>query len=266
MKHMERLKKMVKWAGKNGWCDKDVFAAFSIKFKRKETEYLTWEQLQQIENVSLVNPMHKLVRAIFIFCCYTGMAPIDVQSLKPSQLSTDMAGNTWMTYTRVKSEVPAWVPLLEKAKQIINEYGLEPGASYRETVFHYVSNKVLNDNLKVIGHICGFDFELHPYVARHTFGTTVTMQMGVPAEVLQIMMGHEKLETTMIYARVGNPLVLMYMQRVQQKMNTGQTIGLQGINEEQFASILEQIAPSVLQKVFTLEIMPKLLEAVQQHR
>ena len=106
MKHMERLKKMVKWTGKNGWCDKDVFAAFSIKFKRKETEYLTWEQLQQIETVPLINPLHKLVRAIFIFCCYTGMAPIDVQSLKPSQLSTDMTDNTWMTYTRVKAKFP----------------------------------------------------------------------------------------------------------------------------------------------------------------
>ncbi|NLR60650.1 hypothetical protein HGH93_21250 [Chitinophaga polysaccharea] len=65
-----------------------------------------------------------------------------------------------MTYTRVKSEIPAWVSLLEKAKEIIQEYGLEAGASYRETVFHYVSNKVLNDNLKVIGLICGFSVEL----------------------------------------------------------------------------------------------------------
>ena len=265
MKHMERVKKMVKWAGKNGWCEKDALSDFSINFKRKETEYLTWEQLRIIEDVILINPIHKLVRAIFVFCCYTGMAPIDVQSFKPEQLSTDINGNIWMTYTRVKSEIPAWVPLLEKAKEIIQEYGLEPGASYRETVFHYVSNKVLNDNLKVIGLICGFSVELHPYMARHTFGTTVTMQLGVPPEVVQIMMGHEKLATTMIYARVGNPLVLMYMQRVQQKINSGQTIGIQGVNEEQFLLLLEKIAPKVLENVFTNDILPKLLEIVHKN-
>ncbi|NLU90634.1 phage integrase SAM-like domain-containing protein [Chitinophaga sp. Ak27] len=43
MKHMERVKKMVKWAGKNGWCEKDALSDFSVNFKRKETEYLTWE-------------------------------------------------------------------------------------------------------------------------------------------------------------------------------------------------------------------------------
>lgn len=264
MKHIERLKKMVKWAGLKGWCVKDVFAEFKIKIKRKETEYLVWEQLQAIENLVLINPITRLVRAIFVFCCYTGMAPIDVQSLKPSQLSKDMFGNIWMTYTRVKSEVPAWVPLLDKAKEILEEFGLEPGATYRETVFKYVSNKVMNDHLKIIGLACGFDFEVHPYVARHTFGTTVTTQLGVPVEVTQIMMGHEDIESTMIYSRVGNPLVLMYMQRVQQKINSGMTIGINGINEEQFLLLLEKIAPKVLENVFTNEIMPKLLEIVHK--
>ncbi|MDQ0107438.1 integrase [Chitinophaga terrae (ex Kim and Jung 2007)] len=265
MKHMERLKKMVKWAGLKGWCKKDVFAEFKIKIKRKETEYLNWEQLQKVENVELIKPITKLVRAIFVFCCYTGMAPIDAQSLKPSQLHRDIEGNIWMTYKRTKSEVPAWVPLLNKAKEILDQYGLEPGATYRETIFAYVSNKIINDHLKVIGLACGFDFELHAYMARHTFGTTVTTQLGVPAEVTQIMMGHEDIESTMIYSRVGNPLIMMYMKRVQQKINAGETVGINGINEEQFMLLLEKIAPQVLEKVFTNEIMPKLMEIVHKN-
>jgi len=265
MKHIERLKKMVKWAGLKGWCEKDVFAEFKIKIKRKETEYLVWEQLRAIEDLVLIDPLTKLVRAIFVFCCYTGMAPIDVQSLKPSQLSKDMFGNLWMTYTRTKSEVPAWVPLLDKAKEIVSEYGMEEGATYRETVFKYVSNKVINDHLKIIGLACGFDFKLRAYAARHTFGTIVTTQLGVPIEVTQIKMGHEDIESTMIYSRVGNPLVLMYMPRVQQKINSGMTIGINGINEEQFLLLLEKIAPKVLENVFTNEIMPKLLEIVHKN-
>ncbi|WP_158563188.1 site-specific integrase [Chitinophaga silvatica] len=265
MKHMERVKKMVSWAGKNGWCEKDVLSDFSIDIKRRETEYLNWEQLQKIETIKLNTPVQELVRAIFVFCCYTGMAPVDVQNLRPSQLSTDINGNVWMTYGRAKSEVPAWVPLLPKAKDILEQFGLESGATYRKTVFAYVSNKVLNDNLKVIGLACGIEKDLHAYMARHTFATTVTLQMGVPPEVLQIMMGHEKIETTMIYARVGNPLILMYMQRVQQRILKGDTIGTHGIDEQKFIALLEQIAPNVLEKVFTTVLMPKLMEVVSNN-
>jgi hypothetical protein len=71
------------------------------------------------------------------------------------------------------------VPLLDKAKEILAQFGLDEGATYRGTVFKYVSNKVMNDHLKIIGLACGFDFELHPYIARHTFGTTVTPRFRI---------------------------------------------------------------------------------------
>jgi integrase/recombinase XerD len=38
---------------------------------------------------------------------------------------------------------------------------------------------------------------------RHTFATTVTLTNGVPIESISKMLGHTKLATTMIYARVS---------------------------------------------------------------
>jgi site-specific recombinase XerD len=39
-------------------------------------------------------------------------------------------------------------------------------------------------------------------MARHTFATTITLSNGVPIETVSKMLGHTKLSTTQIYARV----------------------------------------------------------------
>ena len=39
-------------------------------------------------------------------------------------------------------------------------------------------------------------------VARHTFATTITLSNNVPIETVSKMMGHTKIATTQIYARV----------------------------------------------------------------
>jgi integrase len=39
-------------------------------------------------------------------------------------------------------------------------------------------------------------------MARHTFATTVTLSNGVPLETVSKMLGHTKLSTTQIYAKV----------------------------------------------------------------
>ncbi len=40
------------------------------------------------------------------------------------------------------------------------------------------------------------------YMARHTFVTTVTLTNGVPLETVSKLLGHSKIATTQIYARV----------------------------------------------------------------
>ena len=40
------------------------------------------------------------------------------------------------------------------------------------------------------------------YIGRHTFGTTVTLEKGVPIETVSEMLGHKQITTTQIYAKL----------------------------------------------------------------
>ena len=60
----------------------------------------------------------------------------------------------------------------------------------------------MNSYLKVIMKACGIHKNITFHAARHTFATTVTLSNGVPIETVSKLLGHTKLTTTQIYARV----------------------------------------------------------------
>lgn len=71
-----------------------------------------------------------------------------------------------------------------------------------ETLFPVVSNVKTNFYLKEIASEVGIRKNLTFHMARHTFATTVTLSNGVPIETVSKLLGHTKLATTQIYARV----------------------------------------------------------------
>jgi integrase len=220
MKHLERIKKIITWAHEMRYIDRDVFTSFKIK----KTPYeggrrLTWEQFKDLESRSFDGDMLNLVKDIFVFCCYTGMAPVDVQRLEPHQIFLGADDLMWLTYLRAKSKVSAFVPLLSPATALIKKYQLKKGDLSRNTVFPYVSNQILNRNLKIISEICGFGFPLNFYVSRYTFATTLTLFHGVPITSIKEMMGHKKIETTAHYARANKTVVGRDMMRLQKRID-----------------------------------------------
>ena len=70
------------------------------------------------------------------------------------------------------------------------------------TVFPVVSNQKVNAYLKEIAEVCGIKKNITFLLAIHTFATTVTLSNGVPIETVSKMLGHTKIATTQIYAKV----------------------------------------------------------------
>jgi integrase len=170
--------------------------------KRVNKEFLTEAELSKIEHKEFEIASVDMIRDLFIFCCYTGLSYIDLMQLRPEHISEAEDGQSWIRTKREKTEFPIVVPLVNEALVLLKKYRKNARANYNGTVFPVISNQKVNLYLKEISKLCGIKKNLTFHMARHTFATTVALSNGVPIETVSKILGHSKIATTQIYARV----------------------------------------------------------------
>ncbi|MEQ8682520.1 MAG: site-specific integrase, partial [Cyclobacteriaceae bacterium] len=220
MKHLERFRKMVTMAVKMEWVSRDPFDKYQLKFHRVDRGFLDAEELETLENKDFKIVRLQWVRDLFVFSCYTGLAYIDAMNLTPSNITIGIDGEYWLSTCRQKTDQPVRVPILPKAWEIIEKYKTHPRALQKGTVFPVISNQKLNSYLKEIADLCGIEKNLTFHLARHTFATTVTLCNGVPLETVSKMLGHSKITTTQVYAKVVEKKVSEDMQMLKMKLES----------------------------------------------
>lgn len=143
-----------------------------------------------------------MVKDIFIFSCFTGLAYVDVQNLTKSHISIGIDGEKWIFTHRKKTEVASKIPVLPVAQMIIDKYKNHPECINKDKLLPILTNQKMNAYLKEVADICEIEKDLTFHIARHTFATTVTLTNGVPIESVSKMLGHKNLKTTQHYAKV----------------------------------------------------------------
>lgn len=202
MKHLQRLRKMVTLSYHLEWLDNDPFRRWKMSYEKKERDFLTANELSNLETYHFPIGRLERVRDIFLFSCYTGISYADIRTLKSKHVLEGMDGNNWIITHRQKTKTKVKVPLLDKAKFLLEKYDNHPMAVMSETLFPVISNVKINLYLKDIASVVGIRKNLTFHMARHTFATTVTLSNGVPIETVSKLLGHLKVSTTQIYARV----------------------------------------------------------------
>ncbi|MCJ7467561.1 MAG: site-specific integrase [Maribacter sp.] len=200
MKHLERLMKITNLALKMEWLEKDPFRNFKLRYNRNERDYLTERELGLIEGTSFMTIGLNRIKDVFLFSCYTGLSYIDIKELHLNQVLMGMDGNQMIHTKRAKTNESVKIPLLPMAKEILDKYREEMEPTGK--LFPVYSNQKMNKNLKEISQACAIHKNITFHVARHTFATTVTLSNGVPIETVSKLLGHTKLSTTQIYAKV----------------------------------------------------------------
>jgi len=202
MKHLERFKKMIHLSIKLEWLVKNPFGQFQLKFDKYDRQYLSQRELELIENTYFNSERLERVKEFFIFSCYTGLSYIDVKQLTQHQIVRGIDNNYWIYTKREKTNEVVKIPILPKSLVIIDKYRAIAKENESELLLPLYSNQKTNSYLKEIAKQCGIHKNITFHVARHTFATTVLLSNGVPIETVSKLLGHSKLTTTQIYARV----------------------------------------------------------------
>ena len=214
-KTMKTFKTITLLGQKMGVLLHDPFMNHRFHIEPVNRGFLTDEEILCIAHKQINIPRLELIRDIFIFSCFTGLAYIDVSNLTPDHIVT-LGDKQWIMTQRQKTSVETNVLLLDIPKAIIAKYG---GKTYRNgKLFPMLTNQKTNSYLKEIADICGIKKNLTFHLARHTFAT-MSLSKGVPMESVSKMLGHTNIRTTQIYARITNKKIEHDMEELADKLD-----------------------------------------------
>jgi site-specific recombinase XerD len=202
VKYVRNFRKIIKICLDNEWLDKDPTTRYEGKMKEVERDYLTEEELNRIYNKQFSSDRLTLVKDIFIFSCYTGLAYVDVKGLKKDHIAIGIDGEKWIFKNRQKTDTKSKIPVLPIAEEIIQKYTNHPRCLNEDSVLPILTNQKMNGYLKEVGDLCDISKEITFHMARHTFATSVTLTNGVPIETVSKMLGHKNIQTTQHYAKI----------------------------------------------------------------
>jgi site-specific recombinase XerD len=211
MKFLQFTKKITLRAIRAGWLKIDPFDGMKLTLKETDRPYLTEEELERLQQRVFKIKRLDLVKDLFLFACYTGLAYSDVKKLHKAEIEKAPNGMWWIRTRRQKTKERSQIPILAPAMSIIKKYTDLNKLSAEDKILPVLSNQKLNSYLKEVADFVQIEKKLTFHVARHTFATTVTLSNGVPIETVSRMLGHTNLKTTQHYARIVDEKVAQDM-------------------------------------------------------
>ncbi len=235
-KKISTLKTLLNYATKSGYNTNFAYKDFSVKKIKTDKEFLTKAELNSIYNLDLsdISRLEK-VRDVFCFGCFTGLRYSDIKNLKYSEIvtKTEIGGDSFqaLQFHVQKTKQLLVVPLNPYALSIIKKYEKRTDESLsivqdeaskikqEEYVLPVISNQKMNEYIKDVAKMAGIDsnvsqtkfmgakredsiakkYELiSTHAARRTFAI-LSLEQGMRVEVLQKILGHQDIKTTMKY-------------------------------------------------------------------
>jgi site-specific recombinase XerD len=132
-------------------------------------------------------------------------------NLKSENISIGFDNMEWIQMKREKTSKQIAIPILPKAKYILNKY---------ENSLPKLSNQKVNSYLKEIAAIVGINKNITHHIARKTFASTVLLYNNVPMEIVSELLGHSNMTITQeSYGQIVKEKVSDAMINLSKKMN-----------------------------------------------
>ena len=144
-----------------------------------------------------------------------------MNDLTKDNVRNGMDGQKWIFTLRNKTKAKVKIPLLDKALEILEKYHEHPMTEITQSLLPAITNVKVNLYLKEVVDLCDIKKNLTFHMAWHTFATTVTLSNRVPIEIVYKLLGHTKIATTQIYARVLEDKLSQDMSELSRNLRIG---------------------------------------------
>ena len=195
--HLYRLKKMTMRAVSQGTLRRDPYCRLHPELPRRKSRHMELDNMKRLMETPVEKPQLQFVRDMFLFSTFTGLAYADLKRLRTDDITQAEDGTWWIHIRRQKTDTLSSVRLLDIPLRIIEKYRDQRKG---DRVFNLYCRGYFIMLVRELGNEYGFPLTFHQ--ARHNFGTHITLSLGVPIETVARMMGHMRIETTQIYAKV----------------------------------------------------------------
>jgi integrase len=193
-KTLKKFKALLQLALKKELIEKINVLNYKLKYENGNRKFLTIPELELLEKLLNKSISKRIYDSLicFLFACYTGLRYSDLLNLKYSEISNEI-----VKIQQIKTNEYLEIPLSKKAFNL-----LDPSKfCTHEKVFNVISNQKINDNVKAAIARVGIDKEISFHCSRHTFAT-ISLNLGIPLNVVSKLLGHTDMKTTLIYAKL----------------------------------------------------------------
>jgi len=210
------LKRFINLARKEQPLLKNPYDDFPIRFRQTQRVYLTPVEVRRLVAVydrnELDDHLQRVLRQ-FLFMVFTGLRIGDMKQLTRQNLA---GGYLIFRPEKTKeSRMYLKVPLNQMARRLIDE------AEGHETIFAtYKDDQVFRRYLKIVTRYAMIDKHVTAHTGRHTFATLFLLKGG-KVEVLSRILGHRKLETTMVYVHILDEEMRAQIERLDDLLAAG---------------------------------------------
>ncbi len=176
----------------------DIDSAKKPKSSQKTRNYLTKDEIQMIIKTPYRPKNH--IKEAFLFCCFCGLRYSDVQKMTWGEIKTGADGHMQLETKMKKTGKELYLPLSANALRWLPNKG---NASDEDRVFNNLPTQACHANnpLKTLTLRAGISKHVTFHVARHTFATLI-LTYGADLYTVSKLLGHTKIQTTQIYAKV----------------------------------------------------------------
>ena len=155
--------------------------------------YLTVEEIKKLSNTHCSHPV---IKRAFLFSCLTGIRKGDISRLTWSDVQTQ-GQFTRIIFRQEKTDNVEYLDINSQASALLGERGLSDEKIFKGFTNPMTISKILTSWVKE----AGIKKKITFHCARHTFAVMM-LDLGTDIYTVSKLLGHKKLTTTQIYAKV----------------------------------------------------------------